>query len=289
MRENTTVPAGHNDDWPHNPIAAAGAAFAWLTAGPHPVTVNGRLFDYLPDRDIPVDELRRLLLKPSCPRAVWDQVWSHIVNKARMCGDGTWKIVAVGLALPALSTISTRLTADFADDPHDICAEVLRGFLDALARVNLDQGRIVARLRWAAYRAGHRALLAAMDGPTPVPPGFGSHPPTPPFGHPDLVLARAVSTGVLSTAEAELIGETRLADVTLAEWAAAYNLSYSQVQRARHRAERRVAIWLAATSEQPDRGDPTAADALNGRLRPVLAATASVETTAIQKSPQPSV
>lgn len=288
MRENTTVPVGHNDDWPHNPIAAAGAAFAWLTAGPHPVTVHGRLFDYLPDRDIPVDELRRLLLKPSCPRAVWDQVWSHIASKARMC-DGTWKIVAVGLALPTLSRISTRLTADFADDPHDICAEVLRGFLDALATVDLDQGRIMARLRWAAYRAGHRALLAAMDSPTPVPPGFGSHPPAPPFGHPDLVLTRAVAAGVLSAAEAELIGETRLADVTLAEWAAAYNLSYGQVQRARHRAERRLAIWLTATSEEPDRNDPTAANALSHPLRPVLAATASAAPKDAQKSSQSAV
>ncbi|GAA4663459.1 hypothetical protein [Amycolatopsis dongchuanensis] len=224
---NHKAPAIRDDQWAGTPMAAAGAAFAWLTAGPHPVTVDGRLFDHLPDRDIPVDELRDLLLHKSCPRAVWDQVWSHVIIKSRL-RKGTWTVAAVGLALPMLANVSMRLTADYAGDPNDICGEVLRGFLDALSTVDLDQGRIMVRLRWAAYRAGHRALLEAMDGPVPLPPGFRSREPKPPFGHPDLVLARAVEAGVLRPAEAELIGETRLQGVSLSEWAAAYNLSYAQ-------------------------------------------------------------
>jgi hypothetical protein len=261
--------------WPENPMAAAGAAFTWLTAGPHPVYVDGRLFDYLPDRDIPVDELRDMLLDECCPRETWDQVWSHVIIKARLSSD-VWKIVAVGMALPMLSKVSMRLTAKFADERYDVCAEMLRGFVDALNTVDLDQGRIMIRLRWAAYRAGRRALNEAIDGPTPVPCAFRSAEPRRPFGHPDLVLARAVEAGVLSPTEAELIGETRLQGITLSEWAAAYGLSYGQVQRGRHRAEARLAIWLSATRDERDPDDPTGTDA--------IASASANEATAVRLS-----
>lgn len=250
-----------NDDtavWTSSPLAVAGHAFAWLAEGPDPVTVNGRLFAHLPDREIAVNELRDLLLSPDCPRRVWDQVWAHVIIKSRLHG-ATWTVVAVGLALPMLSRICSQLTARFAGDPYDIHAEVLGGFLAALGAVDLDRGRIVVRLRWAAYRAGHKALVATLDGPTPVPPGFGPSEPPQPFGHPDLVLARAVDARVVSRYEAELIGETRLQGISLSDWAAAHNLTYAQVQRGRHRAEQRLKIWITSshTDASSDRGaDP---------------------------------
>ncbi|MFF5985952.1 hypothetical protein [Prauserella flavalba] len=247
---------GGHEQWQGNPLDTARESFGWLTVGPHPVVVDGRLFDHLPDRDVPVDELRDLLLRPDCPRATWDEVWAHVILKSRLQG-ATWTIVAVGLALPTLIPIAARLTAHYVGDPTDIHAEVLRGFLDALDTVDLDQGRIMIRLRWAAYRAGHRALIAALDGPTPRAPGFRSSEPKPPSGHPDLVLARAVAVGVLTQTEAALIGDTRLDEVTLSEWAAAHNVTYAQVQRARHRAEQRLAIWLSETAEPVDEADPT--------------------------------
>lgn len=247
---------GGHEQSHHNPLDVARTSFRWLTVGPHPVTVDGRLFDHLPDREIPVDELRELLLRRDCPRTTWDQVWTHVILKSRLHG-ATWTLVAVGLALDALIPIAARLTAHYAGDPTDIHAEVLRGFLDALYRIDLDQGRIMIRLRWAAYRAGHRALTAAMDGPTPKAPGFRSSEPRPPAGHPDLVLARAVVVGVLTETEAALIGDTRLDDITLSEWAAAQNLSYAQVQRARHRAEKRLALWLAEVAMPVEDDDPT--------------------------------
>src|SRR5918996_1624013 len=124
------------EEWPGNPLDAAREAFGWLTAGDHPVAVDGRLFDHLPDRIIPVDELRDLLLAHGCPRRVWDQVWTHVISRARVEG-GTWTITAVGLALPMLTSLAARLTERYADDPSDIHAEVLRGFLDALQTVDL--------------------------------------------------------------------------------------------------------------------------------------------------------
>lgn len=245
----TTTPSSDYEIPSGNTLDAARAAFGWLTAGPHPVTVDGRLFEYLPDRDIPVDELRDLLLHRQCPRAVWDQVWAHVLGKVRQQG-GTWTLVAVGLALPMLTSMAARLTAHVAGDPHDIHAEVLRGFLEALATVEVDRPRIVVRLRWAAYRAGHRALATALQAPNPTAATSQPVAPTPLRGHPDLVLARSLAAGVLSSTEAQLIGDTRLEDVSLTEWAAVHNLTYAQVQRARHRAEQRLASWLAATESE---------------------------------------
>ncbi|GGM81006.1 hypothetical protein GCM10012275_59570 [Longimycelium tulufanense] len=246
--------SGHAE-WPSNSLDAAREAFAWLTAGDHPVALDGRLFDHLPNREIPVDELRDLLLRRSCPRRVWDQVWRHVITRSRAEG-GTWTIVAVGLALPMLTPMAARLTDRYAGDPADIHAEIVSGFLDALQTVDLTRGRITIRLRWAAYRAGHRALLAALDGPTPKAPGFFSAEPKPPSGHPDLVLARAVEVGVLARTEAEVIAETRLDETPLNEWAAEAEIEFWAAYKMRKRAEHRLAAWLSESADGSHDSDP---------------------------------
>lgn len=244
------------ENWPDNPLDAARVAFGWLTAGDHPVSLDGRLFDHLPNRLIPVDELRDLLLEHGCPRPVWDQVWAHVINRARTEG-GTWTITAVGLALPMLTALAARLTERYADDPSDIHAEIVRGFFDALATLDLAEGRIMVRLRWAAYRAGHRALLDGMDGPTPTPPGRDVSEPKSPSGHPDVVLARAVAVGVLTRTEAEVISETRLGDVALHDWAAHHKIEFWAAYKTRKRAEGRLGAWLSESEISPEDGDPT--------------------------------
>ncbi|WP_277670154.1 hypothetical protein [Saccharomonospora viridis] len=270
-----------HEEWPGNPLDAAREAFGWLTAGDHPVAVDGRLFDHLPARIIPVDELRDLLLTHGCPRRGWDQVWTHVISRARVEG-GTWTITAVGLALPMLTSLAARLTERYADDPSDIHAEVLRGFLDGLQTVDLTEGRITIRLRWAAYRAGHRALLDGMDGPTPKPPGFHSSEPKPPAGHPDLVLARAVEAGVLTRTEAELIGATRLEGVELADWPHHPGLTYEGLRSIRRRAEGRLVAWLTESEASPGDSDPTG-DTAAARLSPDEQTEDSVQSQSVAK------
>jgi hypothetical protein len=259
-RPSTGSAVQHDGSWPSDPFDGVQRTFAWLATGPNPVSIDGRLFEYLPDRNIPIDELSALLMAVECPRHVWDAVWAHVILRARL-GSKQWTMACVGLALPALRRIACKLTRQFAGDPSDIHAEMLRGFLDRLATVDLDQGRIMIRLRWAAYRAGLDARNAAMDGPTPRPPGFYSQPPPRPFGHQDLVLVRAVTEGVVTEIEAALIGTTRLEPVTLSEWAAAFGVSYAQVQRARLRAEQRLAAWLGVADELDTEQDPTGGEA----------------------------
>ncbi|MBB5155891.1 hypothetical protein [Saccharopolyspora phatthalungensis] len=189
------------------PLDAARAAFEWLVTGPHPVSLDGRLFPGMPSRRVPLNEVRDRLLRRRCPQATRDAVWAHLVLRSRTEG-ATWTVGCVGVALPALTRIAATLSARFAGDVTDIHAAVLAGFLSEIARIDLRKPRIMLRLRWAAYRAGHTAVREALDAPVPSGNGFRSTPPTPLWGHPDFVLARAVAEDVITSDEAELIGST---------------------------------------------------------------------------------
>lgn len=225
------------------PLDAARSAFEWLVTGPHPASVDGRLFRGLPARRVPLNELRDKLLRRTCPHSLRDGVWAHLVLLARAEG-GTWTVGAVGVALPALISIAARLSAKFAGDPRDIHAAVLAGFVAELAIVDLRRPRVMVRLRWAAYRAGHACVREALDAPVPSGHGFRSTVPPAPWGHPDFVLARAVAEHAITASEADLIGSTRLEGVALADAAAERHLSYQAVKKARQRAEHRLVAYL---------------------------------------------
>jgi hypothetical protein len=225
------------------PLDVVRSAFAWLVTGPHPVSLDGRLFDGFPRRRVRVDEVRDLLLLRSCPQSVRDAVWAHLVQLAREEGS-TWTVACAGIALPALLNIASTLTARFADDPSDIHSSVLTGFVAELATIDLRRPRIMVRLRWAAYRAGHAVLRDALDAPVPSSNPLTAASPLAPCGHPDFVLARAVEDGAISFAEAELIGSTRLEKTPLAVVAHQRGASYEATKKARQRAERRLALYL---------------------------------------------
>ena len=227
------------------PLDAARSAFTWLVTGPDPVSVEGRLFPGLPHRPVPLNELRERLLRRRCGQATRDAVWAHLVLRSRTEG-ATWTLGCVGVALPALTTIAAALTARFAGDPSDIHAAVLTGFVTELARVDLRKPRVMLRLRWAAYRAGHGALREALDAPVPSGNRFRSTEPAPAWGHPDFVLARAVAENVITADDAELIGSTRLEEHPLATAAAQRGISYAAAAQARRRAEHRLAAYLSA-------------------------------------------
>jgi hypothetical protein len=239
------------------PLDAARAAFGWLVIGPRPLSVDGRAFPGLPDRPVPLDEVRHQLLRRRCPQPVRDAVWAHLVRRSREEGGG-WTVGCVGVALPALTGIAAGLTARFVGDPRDIHAAVLAGFLAELATVDLARPRIMLRLRWAAYRSGHICLREALDAPTPSARAFHSSAPPPPSGHPDLVLVRAITAGVITAAEAELIGSTRLEEVPLAEAAARRGTGYEAAKKARQRAERRLVDFVRDDITEPGTAERTA-------------------------------
>jgi hypothetical protein len=237
-----------------NALDIARDAFNLLVTGPEPLAVNGRRIRGLPRRRIPLDELRDRLLSRRYRPAVRDAVWAYLVRRARAEG-GAWTVGCVGVALPALTAVAAKLTRCFAGDPTDIHADVLSGFLAGLATIDTDQPKIMLRLRWRAYRSGHAALLEALGGPTRTASGFRSQLPTRPWGHPDLVLARAVAERVLTPTEAELIGSTRLEEISIRDWATARGVDYFTAYRVRARAEDRLIAHLRDGAHDADADD----------------------------------
>jgi hypothetical protein len=247
------------------PLDLAWQCFTYLVSGPDPVSVDGRDFPGLPPRALPLDELRERLLKPDCPCHTRDAVWAHLVQRSRDEG-ATWTLACAGMALPALRGVVRWVSDRYpGEDRFDIEAEVLSGFLTGLATVDLHRPRVLVRLRWAAYRAGHAALCEALNAPRPVGPGFHSCAPRLPWGHPDFVLARAVAALVLSPAEADLISATRVGEVPLIDWAGEHGLRPGSVYKARRRAEHRLVAFLRdqALDSTPEDQDPTADSALS--------------------------
>ncbi|MBW4717343.1 hypothetical protein [Saccharothrix obliqua] len=269
------------------PLDAARSAFEWLITGPHPVAVDGRLLPDFPARRVPLNEVRDRLLRRQCPQSTRDAVWAHLVLLARTEG-AVWTVGAVGVALPALTSVAARLSARFAGDPSDVHAAVLSGFVAALGEVDLRRPRIMLRLRWAAYRGGHAAVREALTAPVPVGHGLRSTLPQPPWGHPDFVLARAVAEGAITAAEAELIGSTRLEGVPLADAATTRGVSYQAAKKARRRAEHRLVAYLlddthAAADPGAYEGDPV------NRVADALAMTAAAEHVVATAEPTRSV
>jgi hypothetical protein len=200
----------------------------------------------LPDRLVPLDELKRLLLLPSAAAATRDAAWSELVTRARDDGP-TWMIGTVGVAMPGLRRVAGQLGRGFSRDiTVDIDAEVLTGFLSAVRSVDLDRRGIALRLRWAAYRAGaaFRATVISQ-APASADPQWVSV-PSRAQGHPDLVLADAIAQGVISPADAELIASTRLDSVPLTLVAERLAVPYDAARMRRSRAEARLVSAIRA-------------------------------------------
>jgi hypothetical protein len=234
------------------PLDVAEVTFRLLTTGPEPLSIDGAQIGHgLPARRIPLHELAAILMHPSCSFAASDKVWRLLIDRART-GGPAWVVGAVGVALPGLRAAARRLAHTHTGD---VQAEVLVGFLTALGQVKPGRPRVVQRLCSTALvtaRAALRASEPARADVTGNPPA--STPPPAPAGHPDFVLARAVAAGVITAAEADLIGATRLEDVPVADYARRHGKTAKAIYKARDRAEERLVAAIRA-------GDLSDADA----------------------------
>jgi hypothetical protein len=118
----------------------------------------------------------------------------------------------------------------------DLEAEMLAGLVEAVRGWQDKGDRVAARLIWTAYRKARAFLSNELDYRSHTAPGLNA---ADPFseGHPDLVLAEAVGAGVITAAEAELIGATRLEGIPLKALAAELQTPYDALQKRRRRAE----------------------------------------------------
>ena len=133
----------------------------------------------------------------------------------------------------------------------DIEAEALAALLAAVARCEPGRPRLASWLRWQARKGATRLLRAEMaerarPGNEPV-----SAAPPRPWGHPDLVLAKAVRAGVISVSDAELISATRLGDTDLADAADVLGIGYWACHKRRRRAETTLTEWVTGDDYPP--------------------------------------
>ena len=226
------------------PFDAADAAFRLLCAGPQPLALHAaKVAAGLPDRPVPLDELRVLLLHPSTSARARNQVWAELVRRAR-AGDPAWTVGLAGIAMPGLRRAVGSLAAAWRGDPADLQAEVLTGFLAAVRALDPDDLDRAAGVPAVLGRLAGRA--GARPSPTPAgPPAAGDlaewrDGPELPWGHPDLVLAAAVREGILTRDQAALIGRNRLEGVPLSQIAAETGISHSALCNRRKKAEKAI-------------------------------------------------
>lgn len=230
------------------PLDTADAAFRALVTGPAPLAVNpARLAPGLPDRMMPLGELRALLLHPATSAGARNKVWADLVRRAR-AGGPAWVIGLTGIAMPGLRRAAAAVSASYRGDPHDLEAEVLTGFLAALRGLDLDdldKIPLASRLCWAAHRAGsaHAHADASWAARRRDLAGASAWPAMP-WGHPDFVLAAAVRQHILTAGQAELIGRNRLEKIPLAQIARELGVSHSSLCHRRARAEALLATAI---------------------------------------------
>jgi hypothetical protein len=226
-------------------ITAADEAFAVLVARPAPLAFDARGIPGLPHRHVDLMELRKLLIGQAIRGPAVDQTWRRLATQARNWGPA-WVIAAVGMAVPGLNGIAARLSTGQPQIAEDIDSEVVAGFLQALRTEDLNPPRVWLRLMWAAYRSGDRVrrVREVVELPADLPTG-GSTPHVP-YGHPDLLLGRAVVAGILTAYEAALIGDTRIGEVLIEQLADEQGTTAQVLRMRRQRAER---VLLAALRE----------------------------------------
>ncbi|WP_431893310.1 hypothetical protein [Micromonospora haikouensis] len=238
--------------WPTSALDAAATAFAALTCEPDPpLVLDCAAFDTdtgLPRQVMPLPALRDWLLRHSRAYTARDEVWREVIRRARLDGPH-WVVGAVGMALPALRQYAARLCEGYDGDPADVDAEILTGFLTALRdRVDLAKDAPYAGLCRAAWRAGYELRLRQREY-CPVEDiehvAAGPRTPKAPYGHPDLLVRRAVTLGVLDPEDEQAYIDVRLGHRAIEPIAAAVGITVDALRMRLARIDVRIAEALA--------------------------------------------
>jgi hypothetical protein len=229
-------------------------SFQLLVCEPAPLAMDGCAVDGLPDRPIPLDELRSMLLHPSIGFATRDTALTWLVGRAQTEG-GAWLVGLAGVLLPGIGRRVYPLCRAFPRLAHDLEAEALAGLVQAVRAWRCGEDRVATRLVWAAARAAHR--LASREravGEREVSVGLDLEAPARLATHGELILDRAVRAGVVSPLDAELIAATRVEEVPLRLLAGRWGAGYEALRKRRQRAEAALVGWLRDQGVVPDRG-----------------------------------
>lgn len=252
------------------PFDTLEAVFVLSCQGPRPLAVDGRTVVGLPDRVVPLDELRGILLHPSTSHHTRDAALSLLLASARDHG-GAATVGLAGVLLFGLRRAVAVFCELLPEKVADVEAEALAGFIEGVAKTDPTRRRLAARLTWLARnrakayaetelaevflvhdRLGQRPPPAgepanADPGDVARPEGqpFSASPPFP-YGHPDFVLVKAVDEAVIPEEDAALVGDTRLGPLQLMEAARALGIDHWTARKRRQRAEEALCEWISS-------------------------------------------
>jgi hypothetical protein len=248
--------------------------FRLACRGPSPLALDGTAVAGLPERAVPLDELRAILLHPSTAHPTRDATLSLLLARARREG-GTATVALAGVLLFGLRRAVAVFCELCPERVADIEAETLVGLIEGIAKTDPSRRRLAARLTWLARNRAKQLVEAETteafsrgerlgSGPHPVAvpetdPGqlahierrpFSAAPPRP-FGHPDFVLEKAVDEEVICADDAALVGDTRLGQLSLPAAARALGIDHWAARKRRQRAEEALRRWIESPEYEP--------------------------------------
>ncbi|WP_157436480.1 hypothetical protein [Actinospica robiniae] len=228
---------------------------------------------------VPLTDVSAYLTCPLTDDVERDALWRRVIELGRRPDTQaeSWRLVALGLALPRLIHIALRARDRNHVHPaetDEMVAEMLAAFAQALAMIDLgpDHADHADLINWRLARAAAAGAQRVADRRTAhcrrTADNAEAHLPEPAAGtrthptHPDIALARLVAAGVIDIAEAELIGRHRIERVTLRQLCLERGWYPMQGTRALRAAEEKVACALGAvgvgrihqTDERPKAG-----------------------------------
>jgi hypothetical protein len=226
------------------PLNCLRRAFDALVDAPRPLSLNGREIGAgLPERELELGEIKSLLMSRRTAASAKKALWAAVVARS-LAGASEWTTVAAGLAYPGLVSGFNRGCKNPDGDWHEMQAELVAEFLFALAVIDVADEQIQDIAGWLCFRAlnnSWKARTAAGESGIKTPTEPGAIIPLFPAGHPDIVLARAVRTGVLTQTESEIIGRLYLEDQRAEDVAADLSIPLSTFYRRRNAAVQRLA------------------------------------------------
>ena len=166
------MPPLHRPSEP-SPFAALERAFAVLFAEPRPLALDGASVAGLPARAIPLGELKARLLHPSTPYATRDAALGVLIARAKAEG-GAWTVGLAGVLLPGMRRAIEPLVEACPAKQADLEAQMLVGFLAALAHCTPERPRPAGFLCGRAYDAAKQLVRAELaERPPGAPAGLG--------------------------------------------------------------------------------------------------------------------
>jgi predicted DNA-binding protein (UPF0251 family) len=230
---------------PHDletPLEILKSAFSRLREKPEEMTLRLPPVPAGPvDRVMDLERIIEVVSDRGSDPVVRALVWQQVMRKARM-KRGDWLLIAAGLAYPKLVHKSQRLAAQFPGDTQEDQADLIAAFFQAVSEIDLESTEIYdlgATAVWRAFntvRRDRRRTLKTRAGVL----DDGDVIQAPHVANPDILLARAVRSGVLTEKEAEYIGRSHLEGADADEIAAWAGISRSSFFRYRAAAEHRL-------------------------------------------------